>query len=80
MEGQSRFLPESVSGALKNIARRAWGTILILVGAWAVFALLFFNPYLDGFATASTFGNQSVMGNVVAFLRYSVGTVPASFL
>ena len=80
MEGQSRFLPESVSGALKNIARRAWGTILILVGAWAVFALLFFNPYLDGFATASTFGNQSVMGNVVAFLRYSVGTVPALFL
>lgn len=80
MEGQSRFLPESVSGALKNIARRAWGTILILVGVWAVFALLFFNPYLDGFATASTFGNQSVMGNVVAFLRYSVGTVPALFL
>ena len=80
MEGQSRFLPESVSGALKNIARRAWGTILILVGAWAVFALLFFNPYLDGFATASTFGNQSVMGNVVAFLRYSVGTVLALFL
>lgn len=80
MEGQSRFLPESVSGALKNIARRAWGTILILVGAWAVFALLFFNPYLDGFATASTFGNQSVMGNVVAFLWYSVGTVPTLFL
>ena len=80
MEGQSRFLPESVSGALKNIARRAWGTTLILVGAWAIFALLFFNPYLDGFATASTFGNQSAMGNVVSFLRYSVGTVPALFL
>lgn len=80
MEGQSRFLPESVSGALKNIARRAWGTTLILVGVWAIFALLFFNPYLDGFATASTFGNQSAMGNVVAFLRYSVGTVPALFL
>ena len=80
MEGQSRFLPESVSGALKNIARRAWGTTLILVGAWAIFALLFFNPYLDGFATASTFGNQSAMGNVVSFLRYSVGAVPALFL
>ncbi len=80
MEGQSRFLPESVSGALKNIARRAWGATLILVGIWAIFALLFFNPYLDGFATASTFGNQSAMGNVVSFLRYSVGAVPALFL
>ncbi len=80
MERQSRFLPESVSWALKNIARRAWGTTLILVGGWAIFALLFFNPYLNGFATASTFGNQSAMGNVVAFLRYSVGAVPALFL
>ena len=80
MEGQSKFLPERVTGALKSLARRIAGIAVVALGVWAIFALLFLNPYLDGFATASTLGTQSVMGNVAAFLRYAIGTVPALFL
>ena len=80
MEGQSKFLPERVTGALKSFARRIIGGAVAALGLWAIFALLFLNPYLDGFATASTLGTQSVMGNVAAFLRYAIGTVPALFL
>ncbi len=80
MDGKSKFLPDSVSGVLKRLMRRALGAVVVLVGLWAVFALIFFNPYMDGFAVASTFGSQSIMGNIVAFVRYVVGFVPAMFL
>ena len=80
MEKQSHFLPERVSGALKSMTKRIVGVVLMLVGLWALFALFFHDPYLDGFAAASTFGNQSFMGQVVGFIRYGVGFVPAMFL
>ena len=80
MEKQSHFLPERVSGALKSMTKRIIGVVLMLIGLWALFALFFHDPYLDGFAAASTFGNQSFMGQVVGFVRYGVGFVPAMFL
>ncbi len=80
MEKQSHFLPERVSGALKSMTKRIIGVVLMLIGLWALFALFFYDPYLDGFAAASTFGNQSFMGQVVGFVRYGVGFVPAMFL
>lgn len=80
MEGQSKFLPERVTGALKSFARRIVGGAVAALGLWAIFALLFLNPYLDGFSTASTLGTQTLMGNVAAFLRYAIGVVPALFL
>ena len=80
MEKQSHFLPERVSGALKSMTKRIIGVVLMLIGLWALFALFFYDPYLDGFAAASTFGNQSFMGQVVGFIRYGVGFVPAMFL
>lgn len=80
MEKQSKFLPERVSGALKSLAKRVIGGVILAVGLWAVFALMFHNPYLDGFAAASTFGNQSLMGNIVGFVRFGIGFVPALFL
>ncbi len=79
MEKQSKFLPDRVSGALKSLIKRIAGGVLLAVGLWALWSLVFFNPYLDGFAAASTFGEQSVMGQVVGFLRYGVGFIPAMF-
>ncbi len=80
MDKQSKFLPDSVSGALKNLLMRALGGVLMVLGLWAVFALMFHNPYLDGFAAASTFGHQPIMGQVAGFVRYAIGFVPALFL
>ncbi len=80
MERHSKFLPDSVSGALQRGLKRLFGALLVLCGVWAVFALVFHNPYLDGFAAASTFGRQSVMGNIVGMFRYAVGFVPALFV
>lgn len=80
MERQSKFLPDSVSGALRRVLKRLLGAVLTVLGLWAIFALVFHNPYLDGFAVASTFGRQSIMGNVVSMFRYAVGFVPAVFI
>ena len=80
MKSESKFLPDSVSGALKTVLRRAWGAVVLLVGMWAFLALVFHNSYLDGFACASNFGTQSFMGNVISFTRYVIGFVPSLFL
>ncbi len=80
MEGKIKFLPDSISGALKNITRRAFGGIALALALWIIFALVFLDVYLDGFATASTFGTQSVVGNVAAFMEYMFGFVPALFV
>ena len=56
MEKQSKFLPDRVSGALKSLIKRIAGGVLLAIGLWALWALFFFNPYLNGFAAASTFG------------------------
>lgn len=80
MERQSNFLPERVSGAIKNAGLRASGAAVLCVGVMLAVALVFHNPYLDGFAAAGTFGRQSVVGNIVGFVRYGIGFIPAMFL
>lgn len=80
MKSESKFLPDRVSGALKSFMRRACGAVILLIGIIALLALFFHNSYLDGFACASTFGNQSFMGNVIGFLRYMIGFMPTLFL
>ncbi len=80
MERQSKFLPDSISGALKNVARRALGAVLVCVGVWAISALMLHDPYLSGFAAAGTFGVQTFMGNVVGFMRYAIGFIPTLFV
>ena len=80
MKSKSKFLPDSVSGALKSLFVRVCGIATLLVGALLLLALFFHNSYLDGFASASTFGNQSFLGNVVSFLRYVIGWIPSVFL
>ena len=80
MARSSKFLPESISVALRGLVKRVTGAVFMAVALWALYALIFFDPYLDGFAVASNFGNQSVMGWIVGFLRYGIGFVPALFL
>ena len=80
MKSESKFLPDSVSGALKSLFMRVCGAAILLIGLWAMFSLIFSNSYLDGFACASTFGMQSFMGNIVGFIKYSIGFIPALFL
>ena len=77
---KSKFLPSGVSGALKSLWGRIFGGAVMLCGVWALFAVCMYDPYLDGFAVASNFGTQSVMGNIVGALRYAVGVVPAFFV
>lgn len=80
MSKQSKFLPDSMSGALKAMVWKLFGIAVFAFAAWAVLALLVHNPYLDGIAAAGNFGRQSIMGNVVGFLRYAIGFVPALFV
>ena len=77
---KSKFLPSGVSGALKSLWGRIVGGVLMLCGGWALFAVCMYDPYMNGFAVASNFGTQSVMGNIVGALRYAVGVVPAFFV
>ena len=80
MKSQSKFLPDSVSGALRSLLRRVCGVAVLVCGALLLVALIFHNSYLDGFSCASSFGDQSFLGNVVGFVRYIIGWVPAAFL
>ena len=80
MAKNSKFLPDSVSGALKSLLSRVFGGVVCVFGAWATLALIFYNPYLDGIAVASSFGAQSWMGNLVGSVRWLVGAVPGVFL
>ena len=79
MEKKSSFLPESVSGALKALSKRVCGGVMLVIALWAAVALVFFDPNLDGVTAASTFGNQSIMGNIVGGLRFVIGFIPALF-
>jgi len=80
MSGKSRFLPEKLSGALKSLAWRVLGLVMFLFGGVAILAAVFHDSYLDGWAVSSTFGNHGLMGNLISFLRYSVGFIPMIFL
>ena len=80
MDTQSKFLPDSVAGALKSLLYRAAGAALMVCGIWMTLALIFHDPYLDGFAAAGTFGRQGIMGNIVGVVRYLIGFVPAMFV
>ena len=77
---KSKFLPDSVSGAIRALVKRVVGALVLVFGIWALVALLFHNSFLDGFGCASTFGDQSFMGNIVGFVRYVVGFIPSLFL
>ncbi len=80
MERNIRLVPERVSGALKNLTVRLGGAALVLFALWMVVALFWHNPYLDGFGAASLFGDQGIMGNIIAFFRFGIGVVPTLFL
>ena len=80
MSKQSKFLPDSMSGALKSMFGKLAGIAVFLIAAWAVLALVIHNPYLNGIGAAGNFGAQSIMGNVVGALRYAVGFVPGLFI
>ena len=80
MSKQSKFLPDSVSSALRSMLHKLCGVVILCVSLWAVFALFFHNPYLDGVLASGNFGNQSFMGNFVGLLRYTIGFVPSLFL
>ncbi|HNY25085.1 MAG TPA: DNA translocase FtsK [Alphaproteobacteria bacterium] len=80
MANKSKFLPERFSSALKSLFWRIVGLGLLFLGAWFSLALLFHNPYLNGFAVGSSFGDQSIIDYVVGFIRYGVGFIPTLFL
>ncbi|MCL2748817.1 MAG: FtsK/SpoIIIE domain-containing protein [Alphaproteobacteria bacterium] len=80
MAKNRNFLPESVSGAVRGVAFRGAGLAIFILGAWLALALIFHNPYLDGFAAASNFGRQSLIGNIVGFIAYCLGLIPALFV
>ena len=80
MEGKSRFLPERLSGALKDLAWRLLGGAMFCVGVLAILSALFYNSYLDGWAVSSTYGNHGIFGWVVGFMRYVFGFIPMIFL
>lgn len=80
MEKKSKFLPASISAMLRNLLLRGAGVLLCLISLWLVFVLIFFNPYLSGVGVVSSFGNHGVIGNIVGFIKYVLGFLPALFL
>ena len=77
---QSKFLPDSVSGALRGFVIKLFGAALCCLILWAVIALFWHNPYLSGIGASGNFGTQSIMGNIVGWLRYMIGWMPTLFL
>ena len=80
MNKEAKFLPSSISAMLHKLYVRGVGVLLCLFSVWLVFALFFYNPYLSGFAAQGTFGSKGIIGNIVIFVRYVVGFIPAMFL
>lgn len=80
MNKKSQFLPTSISDMLHKLFVRGVGILFCLISLWLVFALFFYDPYLSGFAAHGTFGNQGIIGNIVVFVRYVIGFIPALFL
>lgn len=80
MATDSKFLPDSISGALRGLAKKVGGGLVLSTGLVLVIALLFHNPYLDGFAASSGFGNQSILGYIVGFIRFGIGFIPSLFI
>ncbi len=80
MKKSSGFLPQGVNDALKKFAKQSLGGLMLLLGIILIFNLFFYDPYLQGFYTASNFGEQGVFGNIIGFFIYSVGFMPSLFL
>ncbi len=80
MAKKQNFLPDSIRGAARGVAFRGIGAALTFVAVLFCFSLIFHNPYLDGFMTASTFGRQSLIGNIISFILYGIGFIPALFV
>ena len=80
MEKKSHFLPASISLLLRRLSLRGLGIVFCLLSLWLIFSLFFSDPYLSGFAAQGTFGKQGIVGNMVEFVRYVIGFIPALFL
>ncbi|MDR1207654.1 MAG: DUF87 domain-containing protein [Rickettsiales bacterium] len=80
MSEQTRFLPESMTAALKNFAARAAGALLLGLGVGFIVALVRHDPFLAGFMTASDFGRQSFIGDIISFIIFGIGWVPTLFV
>ena len=80
MEKKSHFLPASISMMLRKLSLRGMGIIFCCLSVWLIFALFFSDPYLSGFAAQGTFGHQGIIGNLVGFIRYVIGFIPAIFV
>ena len=80
MSSPTRFLPESVSAALKSFALRVVGAVLLAIGLGFAIALIRFDPWLSGYGAASTFGRQNIFGNVVGLCIHGIGWIPSLFV
>ena len=80
MAKKQNFLPDSIRGVARGAVFRGIGIALALLGAWLCVALIFHNPYLDGIGAASSFGRQSLVGNIVGFFLYGIGFIPTIFI
>ncbi len=80
MDKKSKFLPASISAVLRSLLLRGTGIVLCFISVLLIVSLIFFNPYLSGFLTESTFGSQGIIGRIIGFIRYVLGFIPSLFL
>ena len=80
MEKRSHLLPESIARVLRNLSLRGLGVLFCAISLWMIFVLFLYDPYLSGVGAYGTFGEQSLIGNVVGLMRYGVGFIPTLFL
>ena len=80
MEKKSHFLPASISAMLRKLMLRGVGIFFCVLSVWLIFVLIFSDPYLSGFSAQGSFGKHGLIGNLVSFIRYEIGFVPAAFI
>ncbi len=80
MKTNTRFIPESLSGALKSILTRALGLAILTFSFMLVAALVFRDPYLAGPNVSSSFGDASIIEKIVSVVSFGIGWIPTLFL
>jgi len=73
-------LPESISSMLRSLGVRLLGILFFILSVCLILTLFIYNPYYSGFFTASSFGVQTIIENVVGFIRYTIGFIPTLFI
>ncbi|MCL2331785.1 MAG: FtsK/SpoIIIE domain-containing protein [Proteobacteria bacterium] len=73
-------MPKFISEFIRSAAIRLVGVLIFSLGAILLAGLILHDSALAGFGAASNFGAHGVIGNIISFMLYGIGWLPALFL